>query len=69
MWEDFSSFYEFMILGGEHEAYVFETYLDLTNFVWFWGDYKKNKGIPLVGKGYIGIFRCKLGLRRASSRH
>ncbi len=38
-----------MISRGELEAYAFETYHDLVNFVWSWGDYKKNKGIPLVG--------------------
>jgi hypothetical protein len=54
MCEDFSGFYE-LISRGELEAYVFETYLDLTNFVWFWGDYKKNKGILLVGKDYIAL--------------
>jgi len=33
MCEDFSRFYELMISKGELEAYVFETYLDLVNFV------------------------------------
>ncbi len=47
--EDFLGFYELMISRGELEAYAFETYHDLVNFVWSWGDYKKNKGIPLVG--------------------
>jgi hypothetical protein len=40
VWEDFIGFYELMISRGELEAYVFETYPDLTNFVWSWGDYK-----------------------------
>ncbi len=66
MWEDFLGFYEFMISRGEHEAYVFETYPDLTNFGWFWGDYRKNKGITLVGKECIGISRCRLSLGKAS---
>jgi len=66
VWEDFLGFCEFMISRGEHEAYVFETYPDLTNFGWFWGDYRKNKGITLVGKECIGISRCRLSLGKAS---
>jgi hypothetical protein len=52
----FLRFYEFMISRGELEAYVFETYLDLTNFVWSWGDYKNNRNIPLMGKNHISPF-------------
>jgi hypothetical protein len=66
--EDFSRFYELMISRGELEAYIFETYPDLANFAWSWGDYKKNKGIPLVGKDYIGSSNWKFGLGRASSK-
>ncbi len=68
VWQDFSRFYDFMISGGELEAYVFETYLDLTNFVWSWGDYMKNKGILLMGKDCIGLSRLRLGLGRVSSK-
>ncbi len=68
VWEDFLGFYEFMILGGEVEAYVFETYPELMNFVWSWGDYRNNKGVLLVGKDCIGLFRWRLGLGRASSK-
>jgi hypothetical protein len=68
VWQDFSRFYEFMISGGELEVYVFETYLDLINFVWSWGDYMKNKGILLVGKDYICLSKLRLGLGRVSSK-
>jgi hypothetical protein len=57
-----------MISGGELEACVFETYLDLTNFVWSWGDYMKNKCILLVGKDCIGLSRLRLGVGRVSSK-
>jgi len=57
-----------MISRGELEAYAFETYLDLTNFVWSWGDYKKNKDIPLVGNDYMGSSNWNLGLGGASSK-
>jgi hypothetical protein len=33
VWEKILGLYEFMISRGELEAYVFETYLDLANFV------------------------------------
>jgi hypothetical protein len=68
VWQDFSRFYDFMISGGEIEAYVFETYHDLINFVWSWGDYRKNKGILLVGKDYICLSKLRLGLGRVSSK-
>jgi len=68
VWEDFSRFYELMISMGELEASVFETYPNLTNFVWSWCNYKKNKGIPLEEKHYIGSSNWKFGLRRASSK-
>jgi hypothetical protein len=66
--EDFLGLYEFMISRGELEAHVFETYLDLANFVWSWRDYMNNKGIPLVGKDYISPSSWRLDLGRASSK-
>lgn len=53
VWDDFLGFYELMTSRGELEAYVFETYFNLVDFVWPWGYYKKHKCIPLVGKDYI----------------
>ncbi len=43
VWEDFSRFYELMTSKGELEAYVFETYPNLVDFVWSWDDHKKYK--------------------------
>ncbi len=68
VWEDFLRFYEFMISRGELEAYVFETYIDLTNFVWSWGDYMNNNGIPLMGKDHTIPSSWRFDLRGASSK-
>jgi hypothetical protein len=69
VWDNFLRFYELMTSRGELEAYVFETYLNLVDFVWSWGYYKKHKGIPLVGKDYIICpFNYKLGPGGVSSK-
>jgi hypothetical protein len=56
VWEDFLGFYEVMTSRGEFEAYAFKTYLDLMDFVCSWGDYRKHKGIPLMGKLYMSFW-------------
>jgi hypothetical protein len=63
VWEDFSTFWDLISKNDELMAYA-ESYHDLTYFLWFWVDYRKDKNIPLLGKECGGPTYYMLGLRR-----
>jgi len=64
VWKDFSNFWDLINKDDELTSYVIESYFDLIDFLWSWVDYKKDKGIPLLGKERVGPTCYKLGLKR-----
>jgi hypothetical protein len=62
-WDEFSYFHALITSSTKFEFYALETYLDLTNFFYFWFLFKKKKGVPLMGLKCIALTCCKLGPR------
>jgi hypothetical protein len=61
MWKDFEDFYKFIAFTGFLWEHALANFLALTQFLFFWVEFKKSRGVPLLGLNFEPPTPWKLG--------
>jgi hypothetical protein len=63
MWKDFKDFYKLIASIGFLWEHAFAKKLALTQFLFSWVEFRKSKGIPILGPNFEPPTPWKLGRR------